>query len=242
MSQPPPIIPVLPWALARRRRQAEWMDDPGLCPVLHAEALRGLERLNRMGGAAGMLAGQLAALQRRLGRPITVVDAACGGGDVAAALARQLGASICLYGVDASPVAISQATTRRIPGAQFVVGDLFGPWPDALPPAPDAIICSLFLHHLDGRAAVALLRRWAARRPALLLVSDLRRAWIDWWMVWVAARLVTRSPVVRRDSALSVQGAFTRGELLAMAGEAGLAGVRVRHGFPCRWLLEWEGR
>ncbi len=110
---------------------------------------------------------------------------------------------------------------------------------DPIPGGFDAVICSLFLHHLDDSDAVAVLRRMREAGPRLILVNDLERGRFNYLAVWLASRVLSGSKVVHADATLSVEGAFTVGEMKAMAEQAGLNGATVRAKFPCRMLLEW---
>src|SRR3954452_20617367 len=78
--------------LETRCRRAELMDQPGLDPGRHLEGLRGLGRINGLSRNAPGLWQAIARLGRDragTGTPIRVLDLACGGGDVALALARR---------------------------------------------------------------------------------------------------------------------------------------------------------
>ena len=72
------------------------------------------------------------------------------------------------------------------------------------------------------------------------LVNDLERSRLGWWAAYVGTRLVTRSPMVHFDGVVSVEGAFTADEALAVARQAGLDGATVRRKFPFRYLLSWR--
>jgi hypothetical protein len=65
-----------------RRLQPELMDQPGLDPARHRQALRGLRRINFWSRSAGILWPALAGLARAAQRPLRVLDQATGGGDV----------------------------------------------------------------------------------------------------------------------------------------------------------------
>ena len=81
-------------------RQPELMDDPSLPAADHHHALDALARINAVSltaprmaaAAAALLAGRLAPSTRAAGvpAPIEIVDVACGGGDVTAAVARRI--------------------------------------------------------------------------------------------------------------------------------------------------------
>jgi hypothetical protein len=101
-------------------------------------------------------------------------------------------------------------------------------------------MCSLFLHHLQDRDAVRVLRELARVARVGLVVSDLARSRLGLVLAFGAGRAVTRSRVVHVDSVKSVRAAFTRDELAAMASEAGLNGANVREIWPERLLLTWS--
>lgn len=228
--------------LKERRRRPEVMDQLSLEPRRHARALAGLARINFWSGSAGMLWPPLVALARRLGRPLRVLDVACGGGDVPVRLwrrARRAGLDFRIAGCDKSPVAVEhgRAAAARV-GADV---DFFAH--DALSGRPpgeyDAAVSSLFLHHLGDDEAVTLLRRMADAAQHLVLVNDLRRCLTGLTLAHVATRLLSRSPVVHFDGPVSVEGAFTPAEALALAERAGLRGATVARRWPCRFLLSW---
>jgi len=223
--------------LSSRRYAAERMDDPRLDPALHADALRGLERINAVSATARAVWGPL----RKLAGPgrLRVLDLACGAGDVAIALdrrARRAGLPIDVAACDLSPRALEHARTEaeaRGAGVEFFPCDVLSSFPHGY----DVYLCTLFLHHLRESEAVELLRRMGSGRA--LLVSDLVRSGPGYWAARLGTRFLTRSPVVHADAPASVEGAFTQAELHALAGAAGLAGARIRPHWPFRMLLEW---
>ena len=233
-------MPLLP-ALSRRLRP-EVMDQPGLDPARHRQALAGLRRINFFSGSAGIFWPPLAALARASARPVRVLDLATGGGDVPIRLwqrARRAGLSMDVEGCDVNPVAVAHATSQaeqRGAGVRFFVADALA---GDLPAGYDAVICSLFLHHLTEDQAVALLRHMADAAGRLVLVNDLVRSRAGLLLARVATHLLTLSPVVHVDGPRSVEGAFTIAEARALADRAGLAGATVERRWPCRFLLTW---
>src|SRR4051794_29309691 len=135
--------------LSQRCRRPEVMDQPGLSPDRHAQALGGLARINFWSGSAGILWPPLRDLSRRVGGRLRVLDLASGGGDVPIRLwyrARRAGLDWDVQGCDISPVAVAhaqKAAQRAGASVRFFVYDaLNGP-----PQEPqDAVISSLFLH------------------------------------------------------------------------------------------------
>jgi hypothetical protein len=98
-------------------------------------------------------------------------------------------------------------------------------------------MCSLFLHHLGEEQAVDLLRKMAGAARSLVLVSDLRRSRLAYWMAWLGCRLLSRSHVVHVDGPLSVAAAFTTDEALGLAQMAGLKGAQISCSWPQRFLV-----
>jgi SAM-dependent methyltransferase len=232
-------------SLARRIRQPEVMDQPGLAHEEHCRALTGLARLNRVSGSVGVLWPAIAAAARTVKRPLRVLDLATGSGDVPLGLwrrARRFGLIEEILGVDLSARAVDFARRRAgTAGADACVRfETLDALADSLPESFDVILSSLFLHHLEDRQAVALLAKMAAATRQLVLVNDLVRGRGNLLLVALGARLLTTSSVVRTDASLSVRAAFTVKELRTLAQEAGLRNAAITHRFPCRMLLAWR--
>lgn len=225
------------------------MDSPAIDPAEHRGALRGLARLNRLSGAAGILWPELRSFARERwrppngGAPIRVLDVATGSGDIPVALAlaaRAEGFALEWHALDASPLAAAEASARarrRGVALHTHVGDAAG----EVDGAPyDVVTCGLFMHHLDPEGVRSTLRRMAASARTLVLVSDLRRTRVGLALAGAAPRLVTRSRVVWHDAVASVRAAYTPDELRSLAADAGMRGARVRPAWPQRMLLVWR--
>jgi 2-polyprenyl-3-methyl-5-hydroxy-6-metoxy-1,4-benzoquinol methylase len=222
------------------------MDAPDVEPAAHRDALAGLRRINKASGTVARIAGPILAWARRAGRHrLAMLDVACGGGDVPVGVAQQLhvaGIDIELTLMDRSTTALDEAMAQaRNAGLQ--AASARGEAPAGLPSDEfDVITNSLFLHHLTAREVVETLVAMKLRlRPGgLLVISDLRRSVIGYLLAWAGCRVLSRSHLVRHDGPVSVEAAWTCAELLAMAGEAGLDGVRVERAWPWRMRLLWE--
>jgi 2-polyprenyl-3-methyl-5-hydroxy-6-metoxy-1,4-benzoquinol methylase len=232
--------------LKDRNLQPEWMDGQGIDPHDHAEALRGLKRINSLSRAASSLFVPIRALARGLpNQTLRVLDLACGGGDNTLALAeltRREGLNIHFDGCDLSDQAVAVATrsaAARGLNATFFTADALN---DPLPGGYDVLLCSLFLHHLESDDASRLLRRMAEAARHLVLVNDLIRSPLGYLLAWSACRLLSRSTIVHHDGPISVQGAFRTQEVTALAARAGLEGTLVRRCWPERYLLQWTRR
>jgi SAM-dependent methyltransferase len=232
-------------SLRQRHLQPEIMDQPGLDPGHHRQALEALARVNWLSASALILWPPIRALcreRRKAGdpRPVRVLDVATGGGDVPVRLwrrARRKGYPLEVAGCDFSPGAIEHArgyAARNGADVSFFRLDVFS---DPIPSGFDVITSSLFLHHLDEEQAVAVLRKMREAAGRLVLVNDLARGRGGWWAAYMGTRILTRSSMVHTDGVLSVEGAFTPAEALAVARRAGWDGATVRRKFPFRFLL-----
>lgn len=228
--------------LAVRVREPEIMDRADLDPNEHRAALRGLARLNRAAGSARCFLDPLRSLAREFpGRPLRVLDVACGGGDNLLALeraARHENLALELFGCDRSEVAVEHATAcarERGSRVAFAVADALS---DSRPPFPvDVVLNSLFVHHLDPDEVVTFLcnaRAWAGRAA---IVVDLLRTRLGYALACVASRLLTTSRVVRFDALVSVRAAYSLAEARALAARAGAPDAVIEKVWPERFRM-----
>jgi 2-polyprenyl-3-methyl-5-hydroxy-6-metoxy-1,4-benzoquinol methylase len=229
----------------RRSVTAEIMDSPGIDQRDHLEALEGLRRINRFSRTVDQMLSPIVAYARQAGLTrMTLLDVACGGGDVPIGLAKQalqLGIQIDLILLDQSPTALRQATAAADDAGlvcQTIQASALTPLP--LPEA-DMITSSLFLHHVPSSNEVIALMgeiRQAAKR--MVVISDLRRSRRGFAAAWLGCRLLSRSPIVHHDGPASVRAAWTLEELSSFAAQAGMKRARINPCWPCRMILAWE--
>ncbi|WP_145062422.1 methyltransferase domain-containing protein [Engelhardtia mirabilis] len=221
------------------------MDDPSLPEAEHRAALRGLARLNAWSASDRALFAPIRQLSLELGRPVRLLDVACGGGDQLVRLARRArraGIDLRPAGCDLSTVALDVSADRaRRAGfeVRFFQRDVIT---EGIPRGYDVIVCSLFVHHLSDDDAAELFAAIEEASPRLALIQDLRRLKRGALLAAAASRLLTRSEVVRTDSLLSVGAAFELDEIEHMSQQAGMYTSRLRRVWPLRWQLEWRPR
>ena len=233
-------------SLRHRRDVVELMDAPDLDERAHRDALAGLERINRASSApAAMLPPILGIARERRLKQMTLLDVACGGGDVPvrlAQLAERSGVKIMLTLCDRSRTALALAQ-EAARAADVQARCILAEAPFGLPEGDqpfDIVASSLFLHHLRGPDVVATLGAMKVRAGQLLVVSDLRRSMIGFEIAWWATRVLSRSPIVHFDGPASVQAAWTLRELQQLAEQAGLQDAELRNIWPWRMLLTWR--
>ena len=236
------VMPSMWSSLKQRELVGELMDDPSLPELQHLQALHGLRRINALSRTPQTLFKQLC---RRIGddrqRPRRILDVACGDGDNAiqlAELARRYGLSWHVSGCDISERSIDFAcdlAKRRDSQATFFTADALN---DLETQAYDAVVNSLFLHHLENAQIIQLLRRLQHARH--VVISDLVRSRLAYGITSVGVRLLSRSPVVHVDGPLSVRAALTRVELQSLAEQAGMERAVIKRSWPMRQLLVWS--
>lgn len=227
------------------------MDDPAIAEADHLHALHALARINAFSRTAHQLAkavaGIAAAAGGPRGRPLTVVDVGCGGGDVTLALARRLAGltragslgPVHVIGVDVSPRAVHRAeeqASRSGVAATFEVRDVIA----AGCPPGDVAVTSLFLHHFDDPAASRLLRSMAGEAQDGVVISDLIRSRVGLALAVAGTRLLSRSRIARVDGPLSVRAARTPAEYRRLCEASGLTGATIQRTWPERVLITWR--
>jgi SAM-dependent methyltransferase len=229
-----------------RSRVVELMDAEPCGYEEFAACLRDIARINAATNAHAPTIAWLAALARTRngnGRPLRVLDVGCGYGDTLRAIARDAARReipLELVGIDINPWAkrAAEAATPPEPAIRFETADLFaydgGDY--------DAIVSSLFAHHLDDDGAVTFLRWMHANAKAGWFVNDLHRHVVPYAFIALATRAARLHRFVRNDAPLSVARAFRRRDWDALIARASLTGAapRVRWEPLFRYCVAWE--
>lgn len=223
-----------------RSTRLELMDQPDARIGELEQAYAELERLNRWLGGHGASRYGIESVIRRAPelRELRVLDVGSGGGELAPLVVgwgQRVGRSISVVGIDDDRAAIEYAQTRYAgPRVRFQQAGLF----EFEPEAPfDVVHMGLTLHHFDDAEVVRALRRMAELATLGVVVNDLQRHPVPFYAVQVVTSALRSPDYVRHDAPLSVNRAFTKSELLALASEAGWTWVRVDWRPMFRWVL-----
>lgn len=171
--------------------ETEWLDSLPASDPRAEHARRDLRRVNTLMGNARHIA---AALRPHWRPGMRVADLGAGDGSLMRAVGRHLPGTIDVISVDKS-------------GGIDVLDYL------RQPEKLDAIVCNLFLHHLDADVLSDVLALAAERAP-LFVACEPRRARIALQasrMLWVLGC----NEVTRHDAVVSVRAGFTGKELSA---------------------------
>jgi SAM-dependent methyltransferase len=222
-------------SLAKRATDPELL-DLGVSEADMAGSLADLRFANRWLGNRGRLLGVMRPYlaPRADGSPARVLDVGCGSGDFLSWLSGHASTPVMTTGVD-----LKWEHLRAAPGSDF-----YGVAADAraLPFAPgsfDVVVASLVLHHFDAGEAPRVLRECARAAARVVIINDLRRAWVLYAFGRVAFPLIFRSPVSVNDGLVSIRRAFTRDELVRAFQLAGLD-AHVLSSWPYRLIAVAE--
>lgn len=151
-------------------------------------------------------------------RAFTVLDVGAASGDSGAVIRGQFPLATVIS-LDKQALNLEAAETPKL------VGDAFSlPFADA---SIDYVFCSLFLHHFSEEQVVELLCEFARVATRAVLISDVERQQLARWFLPATRWLCRWHPLTVHDGAVSVQSAFTRKELLALAQKTPLRNVSV---------------
>lgn len=221
------------------------MDDLSISDERLEQALRDLRRVNRLLGAYRASNSVLDPLLDRRDE-LHVVELACGGADYLPHLVRRgrrRGCTVRALGIDVNPVTVGHARAymdARLPPplrsrVRIDTGDALD---SGYPPnAFDVAHAALFLHHLHGPEATALLREMNRLSDTGIVVNDLHRHPLAYAGIWTLSRLLCMGAMVRHDGPLSVRRGFVRSELRALARRVHLPDAVIEWHWAFRWIL-----
>lgn len=212
--------------LSRRSTEPELMDRADTAEQDYADALADLAQVNRLTLTHRPILRWLQAATRDLppGTGLSVLDVACGQGDLLRAIHRwgtARGLRLVLTGLDLNPRATAQAQAATPPGMAIAwcTGDVFAHVPK---PAPDFIVTSQFAHHLDD-AEILMLLAWLERHARRgWYIADLHRHAVPYYGFRLLARAMRWHRIVRIDGTISIARSFRRAEWQALLARAGL--------------------
>ena len=230
------------WLSRARVESKELLDAPSLPADELQQNLDDLRRLNLYLGSRYVILAAMKRLWRQAGRPDTwcVVDIGTGAGDVPAALTRwgrRHGIHVRVIAVDIHQDVLryTKVALQHDPNIELCQADgLHLPF---RPGTFDVAICSSTVHHLTWSESVSLLHVMAEVTRYGIIVNDLRRSSVWYYVAKGLLHLVSANRLTRHDGPLSVLRAYTINEVCQIAAEAALASVEVRSRLLYRWLL-----
>ena len=222
----------------RLRPAHELLDEDHGSPAEIRQSLRELWWINqRLGGLSSWrrLLAVWQAAQPAATRALTLLDVGAGTGEMAAAIAAELGRRgfvVRAWALDRRQSHLGAAAAGGAPD-RLVADAQRLPFACA---SVDVVTCNLFLHHFHDApadpAASRLLREMTRVARRAVLINDLERAWIPYAFIRLLSRRFSR--ITRHDGPRSVAQAYTARELGHLAA--------VLPGWRCQILRLWPYR
>jgi len=173
------------------------------------------------------------------GKPITICEIGCGGGDnlnAIAAYCNKKGIEYKLIGIDLNPFCIQTARQQTDPSipAQWFVSD----YKDVLfVEKPDILFSSLFCHHFKDDELVLQLQ-WMQHNSKLgFFINDLQRNSIAYYAIKLLTGIFSKSYLVKHDAPLSVARAFIGNEWKVLLSAAGIKHYTLQWKWAFRYLI-----
>ena len=226
--------------LSRRSDESELMDATDTDFATFRDCLHDLSRVNVLSLGYRPTLAFLDGLWRQgrlpSGRPLRVLDAGSGYGDLVRQIDRwaaRRGLAVELTGVDLNPwsAEAARAATGQGRPIQWRTGDIFG-----VSDRVDLVVSSLFTHHLDDAGVVRFLR-WMEERATLgWFINDLHRHALPHGTFGALATALRLHPFVRHDGPVSFRRAFVEADwqrYLKIA-DVPVGEAKVRRWFPFR--------
>ncbi len=211
------------------------MDDETVDYDTFRGCLRDLAKVNVVTLAHRPTLAWLEALRRTgrldVGRPVEIVDAGSGYGDLLRAIerwAKRHGVAVRLTGVDLNPWS-AKAAAEAGGDIVWATGDVL-----AYEGACDLVVSSLFTHHLTEDQNVGFLQ-WTERTANIgWFVNDLHRHLFPFYGFRLLAWVMRWHPFVGHDGPISIARAFTAADWRGLLARADVSGAQVLWRFPFR--------
>ena len=212
--------------LSIRSNAPEEMDSETTSLETYARCLRDLGRLNAFTMTHRATLQFLSRATRDLppGAKISILDVACGHGDLLRAIhrwAKKRGLTATLEGIDLNPrsAEVAAAATPSGTAITYRTGNVFTYDPS---PPPDLIVTSQFAHHLTDAEIIKFLRWLEDHATRGWFIADLHRHAIAYYGFPLLARLAFWHRIVRQDGQISIARGFKHADWKRLLAEAGL--------------------
>jgi len=228
--------------LSKRSLQAESMDQPSLPTEELQKALRGLHILNNLSRVSTTIWKTIKIWkQKSQNTKLRILDIACGSGEILSSVVKK-GlrdfSHIEALGLDINPKIIEYAKEKNIFNKKllFKQGNALLPIDKGF----NVIFSTLFLHHLREEEIITLFQNMNNACKGIVIIHDLKRSYVGFYVALIASRLFSSSPIVRADALLSIRAAFKKEEILQLLSKAKINNATIIDTWPCRMLITWE--
>src|SRR5215213_3633982 len=230
----------------RRSYKLEHLDTGNYTQEEYEDCIRELQFINRwLGDAHSLKATLFPEIEINSLTSFSILDVGAGSGEllrVTATWARETGRRVRAVGLELNERSAESIIeeSSEFPEISSVRGDAFKlPFCDS---EFDYVMCSLFTHHFAEEQIVQILREMSRVARRRIIVIDLHRDPIAYFLYTTLGKLVLKNRLIRHDGALSILRSFKAEELLELAQRAGLLDISVEQHFPARLVLSAAAR
>jgi ubiquinone/menaquinone biosynthesis C-methylase UbiE len=222
-----------------RSNELEHIDKGDYTPEEYEGCILELKRVNRwMGDAWALNHSLLKEIEQTRRLTVSILDVGAGSGEllrITADWAKANKRNVRLVGLELNERSASAIGEDSRAVISAIRGDAFElPFADN---SFDYVISSLFMHHFEDDQVVAILREMNRVTRDRVLIIDLHRHPIAYFLYTTVGKLVLHTRLLREDGALSILRSFKPDELATLAARAGLDEIDMRRSFPFRLVL-----
>ena len=225
-----------------RSKDIEIMDDLDMSGDLLIRTLDKIAQINHWLGGNKLTVQGVASLlkEKDKSKEYSIIDLGCGNGDMLRALAkfgRQNGFIFKLVGIDANATTIAYAEklSTEFPEITFDKLDIFSSDFDKL--EFDIALSTLFLHHFEDEDAQKLVDKWANTSTIGVVVNDLHRHPIAYYLFTIIASIIGNQ-MVKTDGLISILRGFKKNELLKFAQNIDYTShIQWKWAFRYQWII-----
>lgn len=223
---------------SKRSTADEIMDNFALSPDELHPVLKELDVINRLLGGFSVFHNAFKKLSIQSGDSIS--DWGCGSGDTFKVLQKRFDKNNInpkYIGVDATPATLAYASKQfeNQTKVSFVLADVLKE--DFKPNEFDFVISSLFTHHFEDEAWIALIKKMMHASKKAVIINDLHRHPFAYYAIAFLTTLFSKSYMVKHDSKVSVLRSFTRKELKILLEKAGAKTYTLKWMWAFRWQV-----
>ena len=219
------------------------MDDLDMSGELLIDTLDRIAQINRwLGGNRLTLSGLAEILKEHSKEKVyKIVDLGCGNGDMLRAIAdfgKRKSWQFELIGVDANQATIDHAEqlSKDYKGIVFYKQDVFSESFKEL--NFDIALSTLFMHHFDDDVAIGLVQNLMKRASIGVLVNDLQRNAIAYYLFTIIATVIG-NPMVKTDGLISILRGYKRSDLEKYAQQVGYpSSIKWKWAFRFQWIIK----
>lgn len=224
-----------------RNCQPEWMDDPAIDAVTLQNAVDEINKLNALlGGFKFTLNAVKKLIHKYPDKPLTIVDAGCGDGEMLRYLEKHLKSEqLTFIGLDLSAQSILKAREKSKGRSRisFVQHDILNL--NAQSFSCDILTSTLTMHHFNDKEIVTFLKKFIEITSIALVINDLHRNRLAYMFFKFFSPIFIEHKIAKNDGLISIAAAFKRSDFKKYANAIGIKNdlVNWKWSFRFIWII-----